>query len=132
MKSLRLGIGDTITVYKANMIIPQIAENLTGSGNAPVPEYCPACGGKTEIRQMNNVEDSVLYERAGCSARRIKSFSLFVSRDAMNIEGLSEATLEKFIAHGYIHTFADIYHLNHYREEIVSDGQDLVKNPTRT
>ena len=122
MKSLRLGIGDTITVYKANMIIPQIAENLTGSGNAPVPEYCPACGGKTEIRQMNNVE-TLYCTNNRCSARRIKSFSLFVSRDAMNIEGLSEATLEKFIAHGYIHTFADIYHLNHYREEIVSmDG----------
>lgn len=122
MKSLRLGIGDTITVYKANMIIPQIAENLTGSGNAPVPEYCPACGGKTEIRQMNDVE-TLYCTNSRCSARRIKSFSLFVSRDAMNIEGLSEATLEKFIAHGYIHTFADIYHLNHYREEIVSmDG----------
>lgn len=122
MKSLRLGIGDTITVYKANMIIPQIAENLTGSGNAPVPEYCPACGGKTEICQMNNVE-TLYCTNSRCSARRIKSFSLFVSRDAMNIEGLSEATLEKFIAHGYIHTFADIYHLNHYREEIVSmDG----------
>ena len=122
MKSLRLGIGDIITVYKANMIIPQIAENLTGSGNAPVPEYCPACGGKTEIRQMNNVE-TLYCTNNRCSARRIKSFSLFVSRDAMNIEGLSEATLEKFIAHGYIHTFADIYHLNHYRKEIVSmDG----------
>lgn len=122
MKSLRLGIGDTITVYKANMIIPQIAENQTGSGNAPIPKCCPACGGKTEIRQMNDVE-TLYCTNSRCSARRIKSFSLFVSRDAMNIEGLSEATLEKFIAHGYIHTFADIYHLNHYREEIVSmDG----------
>ena len=122
MKSLCLGIGDTITVYKANMIIPQIAENLTGSGSVPVPEYCPACGGKTEIRQMNDVE-TLYCTNSRCSARRIKSFSLFVSRDAMNIEGLSEATLEKFIAHGYIHTFADIYHLNHYQEEIVAmDG----------
>ncbi len=122
MKNLRLGIGDTITVYKANMIIPQIAENLTGSGNVAIPKCCPACGGKTEIRQMNDVE-TLYCTNSKCSARRIKSFSLFVSRDAMNIEGLSEATLEKFIAHGYIHTFADIYHLNHYQEEIVSmDG----------
>ena len=81
------------------MIIPQIAENLTGSGNVAIPKCCPACGGKTEIRQMNDVE-TLYCTNSKCSARRIKSFSLFVSRDAMNIEGLSEATLEKFIAHG--------------------------------
>lgn len=122
VKNLRLGIGDTVTVYKANMIIPQIAENLTGSGKLEIPTCCPACGGKTEIRQMNDVE-TLYCTNPRCSAKQIKAFSLFVSRDAMNMEGLSEATLEKFIARGYIHTFADIFHLNHYKEELVSmDG----------
>ena len=118
MRSLQLGIGDTITVYKANMIIPQIAENLTKSGNMPIPEHCPACGGRTEIRRLNEVE-TLYCTNDRCSAKRIKAFSLFVSRDAMNIEGLSEATLEKLIARGFIHSFADIYHLDRYRAEIV-------------
>ncbi len=118
MRSLKLGIGDTVTVYKANMIIPQIAENLTGSGNIEIPKTCPVCGGRTVIRSVNNAE-TLYCTNAQCSAKKIKSFTLFVSRDAMNIEGLSEATLEKFIARGYIHTFADIYHLAGYRDEIV-------------
>lgn len=122
MKTLRLGIGDTITVYKANMIIPQIAENLTGSGRLEIPEICPACGGKTAIRQLNDVE-TLYCTNEHCSAKQIKSFALFVSRDAMNIEGMSEATLEKLIARGYIHTFADMFHLNHFRDEIMEmDG----------
>lgn len=122
MKALRLGIGDTITVYKANMIIPQIAENLTGSGNVEIPAACPACGGATMIRSVNDVE-TLCCTNGKCSAKKIKSFTLFVSRDAMNIEGLSEATLEKFIGHGYIHSFADIFHLDRHRDAIVEmDG----------
>lgn len=122
MKALRLGIGDTITVYKANMIIPQIAENLTGSGNVEIPAVCPACGGATMIRSVNDVE-TLCCTNSKCSAKKIKSFTLFVSRDAMNIEGLSEATLEKFIGHGYIHSFADIFHLDRHRDAIVEmDG----------
>ncbi len=118
MKALKLGIGDTVTVYKANMIIPQIAENLTGSGNIEIPEICPACGGRTEIRSVNDAE-TLYCTNEQCSAKRIKSFTLFVSRNALNIEGLSEATLEKFIARGYIHTYADIFHLADHRDEIV-------------
>ena len=118
MKALKLGIGDKITVYKANMIIPQIAENLTCSGNIEIPDVCPVCGGKTVIRSVNDAE-TLYCTNEKCSAKKIKSFTLFVSRDGMNIEGLSEATLEKFIARTYIHTFADIFRLTKYREEIV-------------
>lgn len=118
MKALKLGIGDTITVYKANMIIPQIAENMTGSGNVDIPQQCPVCGGKTEIHCANDVE-TLHCTNEYCSAKRIKAFTLFVSRDAMNIEGLSEATLEKFIAQRFIHSFADLFHLDRYREVIV-------------
>ncbi len=176
MKALRLGAGDLITVYKANMIIPQIAENLTGSGNIEIPKVCPVCGGATEIRRSaardaRRQENAIFTEKrmetgfadgnesrdsfgesesaeqrmktenmaetesnAGtvetlyctnpqCSAKKIKLFTLFVSRDALNMEGLSEATLEKFISRGFIHTFADIFHLSDYRNEIVEmDG----------
>lgn len=119
MKALKLGIGDVITVYKANMIIPQIAENLTGSGTVEIPQVCPVCGKETMIRSMNGVE-TLYCTNEHCSAKKIKSFTLFVSRDAMNIEGLSEATLEKFIARGYIHSYADIFHLEDYKDEIVT------------
>lgn len=118
LRGLKLGIGDHITVYKANMIIPQIAENLTGSDNMEIPEACPVCGGETEIRKVNEVQ-SLYCTNASCDAKKIKSFTLFVSRDGMNIDGLSEATLEKFIAKGYIHEYADIFHLDRYKEEIV-------------
>ncbi|MBR3602398.1 MAG: NAD-dependent DNA ligase LigA [Lachnospiraceae bacterium] len=117
VKGLKLGIGDTITVYKANMIIPQIAENLTMSDSLEIPECCPACGGKTEVRQINEVQ-SLYCTNAECSAKKIKAFTLFVSRDALNIEGLSEATLEKFIAKGFLHDFTDIFHLDKYEDEI--------------
>lgn len=117
VKNLKLGLGDTITVYKANMIIPQIAENLTRSDSLEIPEKCPACGGKTEIRQVNEVQ-SLYCINPECSAKKIKSFTLLVSRDALNIEGLSEATLEKFIARGFLHDFTDIFHLNRFEEEI--------------
>ena len=117
LKNLKLGIGDTITVYKANMIIPQIAENLTRSGNVEIPSCCPACGGSTQIRETNEVQ-SLYCTNPECSAKKIKAFTLFVSRDALNIDGLSEATLEKFIGKGFLHDFADIFHLEKYREEI--------------
>lgn len=118
LRGLKLGIGDRITVYKANMIIPQIAENLTCSDNVKIPELCPVCGGKTEIRQVNEVQ-SLYCTNEKCAAKRIKAFTLFVSRDAMNIEGLSEATLEKFVDMGFIQEYADLYHLDRYKDQIV-------------
>ena len=117
MEELELGIGDEIEVYKANMIIPQIAENLTRSGVRDIPEVCPVCGGKTEIRQVSNAK-ALYCTNPECQAKHIKSFSLFVSRDALNIEGLSESTLEKFIDRGYVKEFADLFHLDRYEEEI--------------
>lgn len=117
MESLALGEGDTITVYKANMIIPQIADNLTRSGKIRIPEECPVCGGKTEVRQVGDVR-SLYCTNPDCQAKRIKSFALFVSRDALNIDGLSEATLEKFIGAGFIKEFADIFHLDRHEETI--------------
>ena len=119
LRGLKLGIGDQITVYKANMIIPQIAENLTGSDTVEIPSVCPVCGGSTEIRAVNEVQ-SLYCTNPDCDAKKIKSFTLFVSRDAMNIDGLSEATLEKFIAKGFIHQYQDIFHLERYKAEIVS------------
>ena len=117
MEELELGIGDRIEVYKANMIIPQIAENLTRSGVKDIPCKCPVCQGETKIRQVGNAK-AVYCMNPECQAKHVKSFALFVSRDALNIEGLSEATLEKFISRGYIHTFADIFHLDQYKEKI--------------
>lgn len=117
MEELELGIGDKIEVYKANMIIPQIAENLTRSGVKDIPCKCPVCQGETKIRQVGNAK-ALYCMNPECQAKHVKSFALFVSRDALNIEGLSEATLEKFISRGYIHTFADIFHLDQYKEEI--------------
>ena len=117
MEELELGIGDRIEVYKANMIIPQIAENLTRSGVKDIPCKCPVCQGETKIRQVGNAK-ALYCMNPECQAKHVKAFALFVSRDALNIEGLSEATLEKFISRGYIHTFADIFHLDRYKEEI--------------
>ncbi len=117
IESLALGIGDTITVYKANMIIPQIAENLTRSGDLPIPETCPACGMATKIESENETK-TLVCTNPGCSAKKIKSFTLFVSRDAMQIDGMSEATLEKLIARGMIHEYADIYRLDEHKDEI--------------
>ena len=122
VKELQLGIGDSIQVYKANMIIPQIAGNLTRSSNLTIPDVCPACGHQTEIIKENDVE-ALYCTNPDCAAKKIKAFTLFVSRDAMNIDGLSEATLEKFIARGFIHNFGDIYEINRYRDEIINmDG----------
>lgn len=119
MKALELGIGDEIQVYKANMIIPQIAENITRSGNIRIPERCPVCGGATRIQKVNDVE-TLTCTNGECQAKKIKLFTLFVSRNALNIDGLSEMTLEKFIGRGFIREFADIFELEKYREEIVS------------
>ena len=122
METLELGAGDRITVYKAHMIIPQIADNLTRSGVRDIPEVCPVCGGQTEVRQINDVK-SLYCTNPDCQAKKIKSFTLFTSRDALNIAGLSEATLEKFIGVGMIHEYADIFHLDRHQEEIVEmDG----------
>lgn len=118
LRGLKLGIGDKITVYKANMIIPQIAENLTQSDTVEIPKCCPVCGGEIQIRQIGDAQ--MLYcENPQCEVKKIKAFTLFVSRDALNIDGLSEATLEKFVAKGYIHTYADLFHLERFKEEIV-------------
>lgn len=119
MEGLELGAGDRITVYKANMIIPQIADDLTRSGVRDIPKICPVCGGKTEIRSLNDVK-SLYCTNPECQAKKIKSFDLFVSRDALNIDGLSEMTLEKFIAAGFIHEFDDIFHLDRHRDAIVT------------
>ncbi|MDO5362678.1 MAG: NAD-dependent DNA ligase LigA [Eubacteriales bacterium] len=122
LKELELGIGDTIRVYKANMIIPQIAENLTRSRKVEIPEICPACGREAAVRKENEVE-SLYCLNPDCPAKKIKAFALFVSRDAMNIDGLSEATLEKFIAKGFIHDFGDIFEIEKHRKEILEmDG----------
>ena len=118
MRGLKLGIGDRLSVYKANMIIPQIAENLTQSDDLPIPAECPACGGATQIRQMNDAA-SLYCTNPDCPAKKIKLFTHFAGRDAMNIDGLSEMTLEKFIAKGFIHSFRDIFHLDRYRDEII-------------
>ncbi len=118
LQGLELGIGDTIAVYKANMIIPQIAENKTKSGNLEIPKSCPVCGGATEIRQVADAK-ALYCTNPDCQAKKIKSFTLFVSRDALNIEGLSEQTLEKFISRGFIQEPADIFRLERYREAIV-------------
>ena len=122
MEALELGEGDTITVYKANMIIPQIAENLTRSGKIRIPKQCPVCGGATQIKQVNDVR-SLYCMNPECQAKKIKSFALLASRDALNIDGLSEATLEKFIGAGFIHSYADLFHLNRHEAVIVEmDG----------
>ena len=117
MEDLQLGIGDIVQVYKANMIIPQIAGNLTRGGNVEIPQTCPVCGGKTRV-SMENETKTLYCTNPRCQAKQVKAFALFVSRDALNIEGMSEATLEKFILSGFIKDFVDIFHLERYGEEI--------------
>lgn len=118
LKELQLGIGDKIQIYKANMIIPQIAENLTRSGNLEIPHSCPVCQKEARVLKTNEVE-SLYCMNPDCQAKKIKSFTLFVSRDAMNIDGLSEATLEKFILKGFIKDFGDIFEISRYKDQIV-------------
>ena len=117
LRGLQLGIGDRITVYKANMIIPQIAQNLTCSDSVKLPDCCPVCGGATKVAQVNDTQ-SLYCMNPDCDAKKVKAFSHFVNRDALNIEGLSEATLEKFLGMGFLHTFTDLFHLDRYRDEI--------------
>ncbi len=119
MEDLALGVGDEIEVYKANMIIPQIARDLTRSGVKDIPKTCPVCGGATEIRQENDAK-TLYCTNPDCQAKHVKSFTLFVSRDALNIEGLSESTLEKFIDRGFVKEYADLFHLDRFRDEIVA------------
>lgn len=118
MEELELGVGDQISVYKANMIIPQLAQNHTRSGNAPIPDTCPACGGKTEIEEENGIRTLVCPNQF-CSAKKIKLFSHFVSRDAMNVDGLSEASLHKLMEKGLLTELYDLYTLKEHKEEIV-------------
>ena len=119
VRELKLGIGDHITVYKANMIIPQIAENLTQSGDLTIPNTCPACGGETKL-----IKDSMAWTlnctNPACPAKQIKSFALFTSRDAMNMEGISENTLEKLLATGILSDFTDLYKLSDHKDVIVA------------
>ncbi len=119
MEELELGSGDRIKVYKANMIIPQISENLTKSGIDDLPKECPVCGHVTEVKAENGIK-TLYCPNSQCPAKHVKLFTLFVSRNGMNIDGLSEETLEKFIDAGYIKEFADIFHLDRYYEEIVA------------
>lgn len=118
MEGLKLGIGDEITVFKANMIIPQIAQNLTMSGKIDIPKVCPVCGMPTQIKQINDVK-SLYCTNPKCQAKHVKSFVHFVSRDALNIDGLSEATLEKFIQKGFLKEFKDLYYIQRYSDEII-------------
>jgi len=119
LKNLQLGIGDVITVYKANMIIPQIADNLTRSHQIQIPDQCPVCGNETVVVKENEAE-VLICPNPACDIKKLKSFSHFVSRDAMNVDGLSEATLEKFIGKGFIHTYADLYHLDRFQSDIIT------------
>ena len=122
VEQLALGVGDHIQVYKANMIIPQIAENMTRSGTLPIPEECPVCHSATAIHEENGVK-ALFCENASCPAKKIKSFSHFVSRDAMNIDGMSEATIEKLMNQDMIHEPADLFRLDRYKDQIIAmDG----------
>ena len=119
LRGLKLGIGDMVTVYKANMIIPQIAENLTCSDSVELPKFCPVCGGATKVQQMNDTQ-SLYCMNPDCDAKKVKAFAHFVNRDALNIDGLSEATLEKFLGKGFLHSFCDLFHMDRYEEDITS------------
>lgn len=122
VQALKIGIGDRIRVYKANMIIPQVAENISQSNTLVIPDTCPVCGGRTELRKSKEVQ-SLYCSNENCQIKKIKSFSHLVSRDALNMEGLSEATLEKFIQKGFIHSYRDLFHLDQHLEAIVTmDG----------
>ncbi|MDR1017569.1 MAG: NAD-dependent DNA ligase LigA [Lachnospiraceae bacterium] len=118
LEELELGVGDEISVYKANMIIPQIAENFTKSANAIIPEECPACGTKTIIKE-DGLSKTLNCPNPNCPAKQIKKFTLFVSRDALNVDGLSESTLEKFIDRGFVKNYIDVFHLQNHEDEIV-------------
>jgi DNA ligase (NAD+) len=111
IKQLELGIGDTITVYRSNMVIPKIDDNLTRSNTLEIPKRCPCCGAKTVIKDTDNSQ-VLMCPNPDCSAKKIAQFTHFVSRKCMNIENLSEKTLELLISHGFLRNFKDIYHLS--------------------
>lgn len=122
IKQLELGIGDTITVYRSNMVIPKIDDNLTRSNTLAIPKKCPCCGVETIIKNTDNSQ-VLMCPNPECSAKKIAQFTHFVSRKCMNIDGMSEKTLEALLSHGFIHDFKDIYHLsNHYNALIYLDG----------
>ena len=118
MEDLELGIGDTIQVYKANMIIPQLAGNLTRSGNIEIPDVCPVCGGPTLIKDDDGTR-TLNCTNPDCLAKHVKKFSHFVSRDALNIEGLSESGLLKLIGIGALKSFADLFRLDEHKSDII-------------
>ena len=118
LEELKLGIGDTIKVYKANMIIPQIAENLTQSANVEIPEVCPVCGAHTMIMKEKEAK-TLICPNSNCKAQRLRALAHFTTRDAMNIEGLSEATIEKLLEKGYLKDFTSLYHLDRYEAEVI-------------
>lgn len=118
LEELQLGIGDHITVYKANMIIPQIAENLSKTGTVEIPTHCPVCGAHTEIKQDKETK-TLICSNSNCKAQRLRAFAHFTTRDAMNIEGLSEVTIEKFLEKDYLEDFTSLYHLDQYEADIV-------------
>jgi DNA ligase (NAD+) len=122
MGNLHLGIGDTIEVFKANMIIPQVANNLTMSDNIKIPDKCPVCGEPTVIETINKVK--YLYcNNDFCPAKLIKRLSLFTSRNAMNIDGISDQILSRFISEGILTSYRDLYHLDDYKDKIINaDG----------
>lgn len=119
LESLQLGIGDEILVYKANLIIPQIAENLTKSNTIKIPEHCPVCGAETEIKKQKDSK-TLICPNSNCKAQRVHAFVHYTSRDAMNIEGLSEATIEKFLEKGYLKDFNSLYYLEQFKAEIIA------------
>ena len=118
-EDLMLGVGDEISVYKANMIIPQVYENLTKSNTEKVPDTCPACGSNASIKQ-DNESKVLLCTNPDCQIKHIKQYALMASRDALNIDGLSESTLEKFLSKGFIKNDSDIFKLDRYKDEIVN------------
>lgn len=130
-KNLALGVGDKIMIYKANKIIPQIAENLTKSGGIPVPQKCPCCGSILWIKTSSGGTRQLFCENPSCAAKLVRKFTHFCDKTRMNIEGLSATTLEKFIGHGWIRTFADLYDLEQHREEIIATEGFGVKSYER-
>ena len=118
IEQLELGIGDTITVYRSNMVIPKIDDNLTRSNTLKIPTVCPCCGQPTEIKYTDNSK-ILMCTNTDCAAKKLAQFTHFVSRKCMNIDGLSERTLETLISHGFIHNYKDIYHLSAHRSELI-------------
>lgn len=120
VKQLRLGIGDTLTIFKANMIIPQVLENKTGSGSLEIPAVCPVCGAGTEVRTSDDDVETLVCQNKDCAAKHIGKFEHFVQRDAMNIVGMSTATIETLVSEGFVREFRDFYHLDDHKFKIVT------------